>query len=37
MGFSESSAIPAGVKTASIWFPAKVLYFFHHYSFFNTF
>lgn len=23
MGFSEASAIPAGVKTASIWFPAK--------------
>lgn len=23
MGFSEASAIPAGVKTASTWFPAK--------------
>lgn len=23
MGFSEASAIPAGIKTASIWFPAK--------------
>ncbi|MEZ7210203.1 MFS transporter [Pantoea ananatis] len=23
MGFSESSAIPAGVKTAATWFPAK--------------
>lgn len=23
MGFSEASAIPAGVKTATIWFPAK--------------
>ncbi|OCG24440.1 hexuronate transporter [Gilliamella sp. App2-1] len=23
MGFSEASAIPVGIKTASIWFPAK--------------